>query len=112
MRHSILGSILLLLASSVSLAAGPGPEVKIGNFFVDAPYGVSFIVDDATGFLINPVCDETSQKSRFAADDPALTPPGTTAPDFSFSQVTCHHDGAAIKFTWGTQRPRRRGGHA
>jgi hypothetical protein len=108
MRHSILGSLFLLLAASLAVAAAsaaPGPEVKIGNYLVDAPYGIAFIVDDATGFLINPVCDETSQKSRFAEDDPALTPPGTTAPDFSFSQVTCHHAGAAIKFTWGRSGP-------
>jgi PA14 domain/Glycosyl hydrolase family 63 C-terminal domain len=96
----------ILLASGaafpVALCAAPTEHaVKIGNYFVDSPYGIAIIVDDATGFLIDPVCDEENMKSRYFPNDPALTPPGTTSPDFTFSLVTFHHDGASIRFTWG-----------
>jgi hypothetical protein len=106
--RSALACFLLLAASVVCprpLLAAPAPQVphtiKIGNYFVEAPYGIAIIVDDATGFLIDPVCDEENLKSRYFASDPALTPPATTSPDFTFSQVTFHHDGASIRFTWG-----------
>jgi len=83
------------------LRASTSQDVKIGNYFVSAPYGIAIIVDDATAFVIDPVCDEENQKSRYDSADPALTPPGVTSPDFTFSQVTFHHDGASIRFTWG-----------
>jgi hypothetical protein len=95
----------LLMAVAVCLrpllAAPAAQNVKIGNYFVEAPYGIAIIVDDATGFLIDPVCDEENLKSRYFASDPALTPPASTSADFTFSRVAFHHDGAGIRFTWG-----------
>ena len=83
------------------LRAVPDQDVKIGNYLVSAPYAIAIIVDDATAFVMDPVCDEENMKSRYSDSDPALTPPGTSSPDFTFSRVTCHHDGASIRFTWG-----------
>jgi hypothetical protein len=97
-RRPALACVLLIAAAVCPrplLAAPATNSVKIGNYFVDAPYGIAIIVDDATGFLIDPVCDEENLKSRYFASDPALTPPATTSPDFTFLQVTFHHDGAA-----------------
>jgi hypothetical protein len=83
------------------LRASTNHDIKIGNYFVSAPYGITIIVDDATAFVLDPDCDEEKMKSRYSDSDPALTPPGVSAPDFTFSQVSCHHDGATIRFTWG-----------
>ena len=52
------------------------PDVKIGNYFSDAPYGIAFIVDDKTGFLIDPVWDEKGAPTKYFAADPALHPAG------------------------------------
>ena len=41
-------------------------SVKIGNYFSDAPYGFAIIVDDETGFLIDP--DERKQKDTHFLD--------------------------------------------
>jgi hypothetical protein len=78
------------------LRASTNHDIKIGNYFVSAPYGIAITVDDATAFVLDPDCDEEKMKSRYSESDPALTPPGVSSPDFSFSQVSCHHDGATI----------------
>jgi len=95
--------LILLLASCVIfpanlLCGSAHQDIKIGNYFVSAPYGIAIIVDDATAFVLDPVCDEENMKSRYNESDPALTPPGVSS---LFSQVTCHHDGETIRFTWG-----------
>jgi putative isomerase len=82
-----------------------GRSVKIGNFFSDAPYGIAFIVDDETGFLIDPQWDTRGAKTKYYARDAAAVPPGTTAPDFSFFQANFRHAGAEIRWTWGRSGP-------
>lgn len=99
-------TFLLLVCSAILVGPRASAQenltsIRIGNYFVSAPYGIAIIVDDATAFVMDPVCDEENMKSRYSQSDPALTPPGVTSPDFTFSQVTFHHDGAAIRFTWG-----------
>jgi hypothetical protein len=51
--------------------------VGSGNYFVDLPYGIAVIVDDATGFLIDSAWDEKPK-------DVAELPPATSAPVFSY----------------------------
>jgi PA14 domain/Bacterial alpha-L-rhamnosidase 6 hairpin glycosidase domain/Glycosyl hydrolase family 63 C-terminal domain len=101
MRLSLLLLTTCAISTAPALRAATEQEVKIGNYFVSAPYGIAIIVDDSTAFLMDPVCDEENMKSHWHDSDPALTPPGVTSPDFTFAQFTCHHDGATIHFTWG-----------
>lgn len=75
-------------------------SVKIGNYFVAAPYGIAIIVDDETAFLIDPATDSLG-KSKWFDNDPAYATPGTSSPDFSFSQSNLHYAGANVQFTWG-----------
>jgi hypothetical protein len=98
---SLLVLATCTLFSAPPLRASTEQEVKIGNYFVSAPYGIAIIVDDATAFVLDPVCDEENMKSHYSDSDPALAPPGVSSPDFTFAQFTCHHDGATIHFTWG-----------
>lgn len=86
-------------------AAPPYQSIKIGNYFVGAPYGVAIIVDDATAFVIEPSWEPTTGTSSHGADDPALAAPGVTAPDFSYSQSKFRYAGANITFTWGRSGP-------
>ena len=80
-------------------------SVKIGNYFSDAPYGIAIIVDDETGFLIDPDWDGKGQRSRYYDRDVAFVPPGTASPDFSYVRTTFLHAGANITFTWGRSGP-------
>lgn len=99
---------IFAVATGLAIDAGNSPlraqpqykSVKIGNYFVSSPYGIAVIVDDQTAFLIDPVSDPLG-KSKWFADDPAFATPGTTAPDFSFSEAKFHYLGASIRFTWG-----------
>lgn len=102
-RHFLFLLLVVIfeIFSASALRASASRDVKIGNYFVSSPYGIAIIVDDATAFVMDPVCDEENLKSRYSPADPALTPPGVASPDFTFSQVTFHHDGASIRFTWG-----------
>jgi hypothetical protein len=94
--------MLLVIAPGGASQVSPHvPDVKIGNYFSDAPYGIAFIVDDEAGFVLDPVWDEKGAPTKYYAADPALTPPGTTSPDFSFVQASFRHSGASIRFTWG-----------
>ena len=106
MKSSLKCMFLFALAICAILSARlvdafTDQDVKVGNYFVSAPQGIAIIVDDAAAFVMDPVCDEENMKSRYSESDPALTPPGVSSPDFTFSRVTCHHDGASIRFTWG-----------
>jgi hypothetical protein len=92
-------------ARSEPAANRTAASVKIGNYFVDAPYGIAIIVNDETAFLIDPVWDERGGKTSYSPNDAALVAPGTTAPDFSFAQATFRHAGANIRFTWGRSGP-------
>jgi hypothetical protein len=85
--------------------AGPSGDVKIGNYFIEAPYGIAIIVKDETAFLIDPDGDEKGSKSKYYPKDVAYVPPGTAAPDFSFFQATFRNEGAEIRFTWGRSGP-------
>ncbi len=84
----------------------PRLAVKIGNYFMYAPCGISIIVNDATAFEIQPefkdqpVWDGEGDNNHKGADV-AYISPGTTSPDFSYVQSTFEHDGATITFTWG-----------
>ncbi len=75
-------------------------EIKIGNYFVNAPYGIAFIIDDETGFVIDPASDRP-KGSRYGDKDPALMPPGVAAPDFSFFRAQFPRGDAQVRFTWG-----------
>ena len=81
-----------------------GP-VKVGNYFIGAPYGIALIVNDETAFLIDPDWDEKGAKTKYFPKDVALVPPGTASPDFSFFQASFRHEGADIRFTWGRSGP-------
>jgi len=83
------------------LAFAQHHDVKIGNYFVDSPCGIAFVVDDAAGFLIDPMWEEKGGKSKWFPNDPAYVSPAVTAPDFSFSQSRFRKSGANIQFTWG-----------
>ena len=59
--------LILLLASCVIfpanlLCGSAHQDIKIGNYFVSAPYGIAIIVDDATAFVLDPVCDEENME--------------------------------------------------
>jgi len=86
-------------AAGSSAAAAP-LEIKIGNYFVNAPYGIAFIIGDETGFVIDPVSDRP-KGSRYGESDPALMPPGIAAPDFSFFRAQFPRGPAQVRFTWG-----------
>ncbi len=80
-------------------------DVKIGNYFMYAPYGISIVVNDATAFQIQPVFEAqpvwNGENNNRQHPDVAYIVPGTTSPDFSYVRSTFDHDGAAITFTWG-----------
>lgn len=80
-------------------------HVRIGNYFMYAPYGISMIVNDATAFEIQPVFSGEpvwdGRKSDDKKADVAYLSPGTTAPDFSYVESSFRHAGATITFTWG-----------
>jgi len=113
----VAGCLAALVAATPRIALTPAPpgsaaaapftprSVKIGNYFVESPYGIAIVVDDETAFLIEPSWEEMGGKSSYGAHDVALVAPGTTAPDFSFSQVSFQHAGASIRFTWGRSGP-------
>jgi hypothetical protein len=88
------------LADGAVPAAAKYPDVKIGNYLVTAPYGIAFIIDDDTGFVIDPVWDRP-KGSRYGDNDPALVPLGIAAPDFSFFRAQFPRGQARVKFTWG-----------
>ncbi len=81
-------------------------RIKIGNYFMCAPYGISIIVNNATAFEIQPVFhdqpvwnpEEAGTKHRV---DVANISPGITAPDFSYVQTKFECDSTRIIFTWG-----------
>ena len=98
---------LILVALTVTMPVAPrcaeqpqSHDIKIGNYLVSAPYGIAFIIDDATGFVINPVWDQPGPP-RYGMVDPAQVAPAVTAPDFSFFQATFPREGAQVRFTWG-----------
>jgi len=76
-------------------------EIKIGTYFSDAPYGIAIIVNDATGFLIDPDWEGHYVKTRYTDRDVALLTPAQTAPDYSYVHAVLQHHGANIQFTWG-----------
>lgn len=97
--------VVLLLAMGFPAAGGrpasaPANDIRIGNYLVSAPYGIAFIIDDETGFVIDPVFDQPKD-SRYGANDPSLVPPGTAAPDFSFFRAGFARGQAQVRFTWG-----------
>ena len=92
-------------STAAAKPAAANPDVKVGNYFVDAPYGIALIVDDQTAFLIEPAWDEKGGKTSYSLHDAALVAPATTAPDFSFSTATFKHQGTTITFTWGRSGP-------
>ena len=80
MKSPLTILFLLLLATAASFSASPlrastEQDVKIGDYFVSAPYGIAIIVDDATAFVIDPVCDQLQirvlahQRPQAAGDD-------------------------------------------
>lgn len=75
--------------------------VKIGTYFAHSPYGIAIIVNDATGFLIEPDWEGRGGKTRYNEHDEATLPPAETAPDYSFVHAEIKHEGATIQFTWG-----------
>ncbi|MCX6345408.1 MAG: trehalase family glycosidase [Armatimonadetes bacterium] len=75
--------------------------IKVGTYFAHAPYGIAIIVNDATGFLIDPDWECRGGKTPYNERDVALVTPAETAPDYSFVQAELKHEGAAIRFTWG-----------
>jgi hypothetical protein len=82
-------------------AEAPRRDLKVGNLFGDAPYGIAIIVDGRTGFLIDPDWDPRGGKTHYSERDAALVAPATTAPDFSFSEAVFRHAGARVTWTWG-----------
>jgi len=77
-------------------------KVKIGNYFMYAPYGISMIANDATAFLIQPVFPgQPAWNGKKRDSRVAYLSPGITAPDFSYVRDTFKKDGANITFTWG-----------
>ena len=102
-RPFLFASVMFAIAfAGLPLAASAQDhDVKIGNYFVDSPFGIAFVVDDAAGFLIDPVWEEKGAKSKWFPNDAAYVPPAVTAPDFSFSRSTFRTAGANIQFTWG-----------
>lgn len=60
----IIGALAVLVFPTSVFAQHQ--DVKIGNYFVDSPYGIAFIVDDAAGFLIDPVWKEKGAKSKWS----------------------------------------------
>ena len=105
-RPSILSCLLVLILSIAaqsqpSNSAAAAHTVKVGNYLVGEPYGIAIIVDDATAFVMAPAWEGPSRKTKYAEVDAALFPPGITAPDFSFSQVSFPCRDAQVRFTWG-----------
>lgn len=96
LRKGVTGS-----GSTEKTGAPSQTPVRIGNYFIDAPYGIAIIVDDQTAFLIEPVGDDRLRKSKYSPEDVAYLPPGTTSPDFSFSECELHIDNAKVRFRWG-----------
>jgi hypothetical protein len=96
------GSLLADAAApwAAALATAQAQEIKIGNYLVNAPYGIAFIIDDETGFVIDPVWDRP-KGSRYGDSDPSLVPPGVAAPDFSFFRAQFPRGQAQVKLTWG-----------
>lgn len=107
MRTSLLALIFVISLmnpqafGNADAPAANATSVKIGNYLVDAPYGIAIIVDDATAFVMDPVWEGPSRKSKYAELDAARFSPGITAPDFSFSQVSFPQREAQVRFTWG-----------
>jgi len=99
LRSFVMYTIVVIAISLLTVAQKH--DVKIGNYFVDSPYGIAFVVDDAAGFLIDPVWQEKGAKSKWFSNDAAYVPPAVTDPDFSFSQSKFRTSGANIQFTWG-----------
>jgi hypothetical protein len=95
------GIALLCAASASLLSQAPVPRVRIGNYFVDSPYGIAFVVDDATGFLVDPIREPKADDSANGPANAAQASPGIAAPDFSFVRSEFVHNGAHIRFTWG-----------
>jgi putative isomerase len=79
--------------------------VKIGNYHLESPYGIAIVVDDQTGFLIDPEWEAEGGKTDYFEKDKALVPPGVAAPDFSYFQASFKEDGANVVFTWGRSGP-------
>ncbi len=92
-------------AGPASAKAGASGDVKIGNYFIEAPYGIAMIVKDETAFLIDPDWEEKGGASRYFPKDIAYVPPGTASPDFSFFRAAFRNEGAEIRFTWGRSGP-------
>ncbi len=79
----------------------PARDVKIGNYHLESPYGIAIVVDDQTGFLIDPEWEAEGGKTNYFEKDKALVPPGVAAPDFSYFRSTLEEAGANVVFTWG-----------
>jgi len=77
-------------------------NVRIGNYFMYAPYGISMIANNATAFLIQPVFpDQLAWNGNKQNSKVAYLSPGITAPDYSYVRDTFKKGGANITFTWG-----------
>jgi len=81
--------------------SGKEHKIKIGNFHQEMPYSICIIIDDKTGFVIDPVWNDTTLKARKKERDVALVVPGTASPDYSYFSAVMKHNGANVNFIWG-----------
>lgn len=84
-------------------APGDSLNVKVGNYFMYAPDGISMIVNDEAGFVVMPVFGNQPEWNGDNKDQGkvAYVAPGITAPDFSYVRSRFQYDGAHITFEWG-----------
>jgi hypothetical protein len=84
--RTMVSSAVLIWGSVALAAASRSESVKIGNNFVFAPNGISFVYQDRAAFVLDPGGE------YFA---------GKAAPDNSYHETHFQANGTSVTFEWG-----------